>query len=85
MTDQQLDLDEGHGRTAWLLRITTDQIKHYSFETICDWLIARHDQRIARLRAACQTLREQNDRQARAHARIAAALAAAPVVRSAAD
>jgi len=85
MTDQ-LDLDEDHqARTAWLLTITTDQIKHYSFETICDWLIARDDQCIARLRAACQILREQNDRQARAHARIVAALAAAPAVRSAAD
>lgn len=71
------DEDWDAGRAERLLRIPAAEIVHYSYETILDWLDARREQRIACLRAACQTLREQNQRQERAHARLAAALAVA--------
>ncbi|MER5675801.1 hypothetical protein ABT081_02535 [Streptomyces sp. NPDC002238] len=70
--------DENHereARTARLLRLSADQIAHFSTETILAWLDAHREQRVARLRAACQTLRDLNARQARAYARLAAALA----------
>ncbi|MFE9127043.1 hypothetical protein ACFYOF_16760 [Streptomyces sp. NPDC007148] len=72
------DEDEAEARTARLLRLSVDEIAKYNTETICDWLIARNEQHCARLRAACQTLRELARRRERAHARIAATLTAPP-------
>jgi hypothetical protein len=65
---------EEAARTAWLLTLTGDQVVQYDRETIVDWLIARHDQRMERLRAACKALHDINAMNARAHARIRAAL-----------
>ncbi|MGY5048260.1 hypothetical protein ACWDE0_21910 [Streptomyces sp. 900105755] len=81
MTD--IGFDEESEEEAWAARaerlrhIPPEQIVNYSFETICDWLDARREQHIVRLRAACRDLREQCRRSERAHARIAAALAEA--------
>jgi hypothetical protein len=69
MTSQPLDLDaidEEEARTARLLRLSVDQIAHYSFESICDWLIARNEQHCAQLRAACQSLRAASAQRQRA-------------------
>ncbi|WP_460071120.1 hypothetical protein [Streptomyces sp. YKOK-I1] len=60
-------------RTERLLRIPADQIVHYGYGTILDWLDARREQHTARLRAACQTLRELNSLREHAHARLVAA------------
>lgn len=68
--------DDQAARTAWLLSLSVDQISRFDRETICDWLIARHDQRMAMLRSACRELRKQCEIAERAHARIAAALTA---------
>ncbi|MDX3713424.1 hypothetical protein PV733_31675 [Streptomyces europaeiscabiei] len=52
--------DDDETRTARLLSLSPDQITQYSFETICDWLIARNQQHRTRLRSHCQTIREQS-------------------------
>lgn len=75
MTDTTADEDEAKARTAWLLSLSVDQIARFDAGTICDWLDARNEQRCARLRAACQTLRELSGRRERAHARLVALLA----------
>lgn len=69
---------EREAQTTRLLRLSVDQIAHYSTATILDWMDARNEQRCASLRAACQRLRDLNSRQARAHARLAAALTTSP-------
>ncbi|MEU6756949.1 hypothetical protein [Streptomyces sp. NPDC046685] len=43
-------------------------------EEAAEWLIARHDQRAAALKAACTSLRAAQDRAARARQRLASAL-----------
>lgn len=73
------DEDDTEARTAWLLSLSVDQIARFSNATICDWLDARREQRIAQLRAACQTLREVSEIRERAHARLVAALTAPAV------
>ena len=78
MTNPTPLTDEDEARSAWLLRLSIDQVARYDTGTICDWLDARREQHIARLRAACRTLRELCDLNERAHARIAAALTAVP-------
>lgn len=65
-------------RTARLLQISPEQITRYSAETILDWLDARREQRITRIRAACQVLREESARRQRAYSRLAAPAAARP-------
>lgn len=75
--EQQLtEDDETEARTAWLLSLTVEQISRFDATTIYDWLAARNEQHCARLRAACQTLREQSARRQRALNRITAAVAA---------
>ncbi|MEU2403366.1 hypothetical protein ABZ609_03435 [Streptomyces rubiginosohelvolus] len=64
--------DERAARTAWLLTLSADQIAHFGTGDILDWLDARREQHVSRLRAACRTLRHLNVRQAQAHARLAA-------------
>jgi hypothetical protein len=71
------ETDEAEARTVWLLRQSPDQIAHYSFETILDWLLARNAQRRARLTAACQSLRADTEARAAAHDRLARAITAA--------
>lgn len=68
------DEAEIEARTAWLLRLSPDQIAHYSFETILDWLDARREQRVARLRTAVGELRTATDARAAAHERLARAV-----------
>jgi len=76
MTDQPETTpdDEAEARTAWLHSLTVDQITRFDTGTILDWLDARREQHIVRLRAACQLLREQITRSERAHERLAAAV-----------
>ncbi|GHH30065.1 hypothetical protein [Streptomyces rubradiris] len=57
-----------------LARIPADQIVRYSPETIIDWLIARSEDRSARLRAACQSLRAAAADEARAIENLRAAV-----------
>ncbi|MFD4596782.1 hypothetical protein ACFWPQ_01990 [Streptomyces sp. NPDC058464] len=76
MTSTDTADDEYEVRPDWLLSLSPEQIARYSFGTILDWLDARREQRIARLRAACWDLREQCSQRERAYARIAAAVAA---------
>ncbi|KOV86091.1 MULTISPECIES: hypothetical protein [unclassified Streptomyces] len=78
--DPQLDLDaieEDAARTAWLLRQPADQIIRYGPETAAEWLIARSEDRSARLRAACQSLRAAAADEARAIENLRAAVSAA--------
>ena len=72
------EADDPAARTAWLLRLSPDQITRYDAATIYDWLAARNDQRCTRLRAACQTLRELSVIRERAHTRLVAALGTPP-------
>ncbi|WP_326592797.1 hypothetical protein [Streptomyces brevispora] len=77
MTEQAIELtedDEHEARTGWLLNLSAGQIAHFSTQTILDWMDARREQRITQIRAACQTLRDLNRRQADGHARLLAAL-----------
>lgn len=62
--------------TAWLLRLGPDEIAHYSFGTILDWLDARREQHIARLRTAIGELRVATEATAAAHERLAALVTA---------
>jgi hypothetical protein len=73
------EADEAEARTARLLRIGPEEIKHYSHETILDWLDARREQRVARLRTALGELRAATEAQAAAHDRLARAVNAAAV------
>lgn len=76
-TADEAEADEAaaEARTAWLIRQSPDQIAHYSFGTILDWLDARSQQRIARLRKAVRELRAATDARAAAHERLARAIA----------
>jgi hypothetical protein len=60
-----------------LARIPAAQIVRYSPETIADWLIARSEDRCARLRAACQLLRSAAADEVRAIENLRAAVSAA--------
>lgn len=77
MTDSTPELTEEEqeeARTAWLLRLSPEQAARFDAATILDWLDARREQRIAGLRAACQTLREESARRQQIYARLIAAL-----------
>lgn len=74
MTDQTTEEDERAARNAWLLSLSADQITHFGTETMLDWLDARREWRVARLRAACRNLRKQSKARERSHARLAALL-----------
>ncbi|CAM5391661.1 hypothetical protein STENM36S_06333 [Streptomyces tendae] len=78
MTDQTTEDDERAARNAWLLSLSVNQITRFGTETMLDWLDARREWRVARLRAACRDLREQSEARERSHARLAALLSTAP-------
>jgi hypothetical protein len=67
---------EEAARRARLLRISPDQITNYSYETILDWLDARREHHVARLRTLVGELRAASDDRAAAHERLARAVAA---------
>ncbi|MDF2710613.1 MAG: hypothetical protein K0R62_6265 [Nonomuraea muscovyensis] len=61
-----------------LVDIPADQIVNYSPETGIEWLLARNQQRCARLRAICESMRADLVRGEQARQRLRAALPAVP-------